>query len=175
MSNPVTLARIVPPVDSYPESEHDSRIMWHSRHARRDATRRRAARLASDLTAERATSARLADRCLDLGRELEALRALATPPTWIADRFCRLGAFGLGIGPEGTGSAGRAFLFFWAAGPASTCHWFASYRSIEHAREQAPEDARAIIGPASGCECTFAGPCTEHASERADDFLQVRS
>ena len=67
-------ARIVPPVDSYPESEHDSRIMWHSRHARRDATRRRAARLASDLTAERATSAQLADRCLDLGRELESLR-----------------------------------------------------------------------------------------------------
>lgn len=31
--------------------------------------------LRADLTAERATSARLADRCLDLGRELEALRA----------------------------------------------------------------------------------------------------
>ena len=31
-------------------------------------------RLASDLTAERATSARLADKVLDLGRELEALR-----------------------------------------------------------------------------------------------------
>ena len=155
--------------------EHERAIWRHNAKLRPQATRRRLFRLARDLTTERATSARLADRCLDLGRELESLRALATPPTWIADRFCRLGAFGLGIGPEGTGSAGRAFLFFWAAGPASTCHWFASYRSIEHAREQAPEDARAIIGPASGCECTFAGPCTEHASERADDFLQVRS
>lgn len=53
---------------------HESAIMWHNGEARRVATARRAARLASDLTAERATSAQLADRCLDLGRELEALR-----------------------------------------------------------------------------------------------------
>ena len=40
------------------------------------ATYREAApRLARDLTAERETSARLADRNLDLGRELESLRA----------------------------------------------------------------------------------------------------
>ena len=74
MSAPVTLARIVPPVDSYAETEHNSRILQHNRDARPWATMHRAARLASDLTAERATSAQLADRCLDLGRELEALR-----------------------------------------------------------------------------------------------------
>ena len=67
-------ARIVPPVDSYAETEHNSRIIWHNRDARPWATMHRAARLAADLVAERATSARLADRCLDLGRELEALR-----------------------------------------------------------------------------------------------------
>jgi len=56
------------------ERRHDYRIIAHNREARPLATMRRAARLARDLAAERATSARLADRCLDLGRELESLR-----------------------------------------------------------------------------------------------------
>lgn len=53
---------------------HELRIRYHNQDARPWATMRRAARLARDLTTERATSARLADRALDLGRELEALR-----------------------------------------------------------------------------------------------------
>ena len=75
MSAPVIAARIVPPVYSYVSDEHERRILQHNHDARPWATMHRAARLARDLTRERATSARLADRVLDLGRELEALRA----------------------------------------------------------------------------------------------------
>ena len=54
--------------------EHERAIWRHNAKLRPQATRRRLFRLARDLTTERATTARLADRCLDLGRELEALR-----------------------------------------------------------------------------------------------------
>jgi len=43
-----------------------------------------------DLTAERETSARLADRALDLGRELEALRAAVRAHEAHARAYCRI-------------------------------------------------------------------------------------
>jgi len=88
VSNPVTLARIVPPVYSYVCDEHERRILQHNRDARPWATMHRAARLASDLTAERATSARLADRCLNLGKGQAPERIVwgpengGDPPPW---------------------------------------------------------------------------------------------
>ena len=71
------------------ETAHDAAIFWHNRGARPWATMRRAARLARDLATAQASIRGLieslnaaqtdrdaiADRMLDLARELEALRA----------------------------------------------------------------------------------------------------
>lgn len=63
-------------------------VLIHNLTARPRTDRLRAARLARDLAAERATSARLADRVLELGAENERLReALLTARTALVDHL----------------------------------------------------------------------------------------
>ncbi len=90
---------------------------------------------------------------------------------WLKDDYgwyCRIGVFGVAIGPINTGSYGRAYLFFWlGAGRSGQRHWFADYPNHEEAMTRAVPDALAVLARESSCSCSYLEACSRHAKKAA--------